>query len=272
MKTNISQKCLTEPKKIPALLSLSLILAIFLSCEYSDYIRKTASSSIPKTNTVSNEEASVAIRDALVEGIKYSTKTLSTKDGYYKNSIVKINLPPETETIIKSIDLIPGGKDLAEKTIENMNRAAEDAAKESLPIFENAIKTMSISDGINIVKGGENAATDYFKNKTYSELKTLYASKMNKSLDKPFAFNISANSSWKALVDANNEIAKTTVGKLAGMKVVKDRSLGEYATGKALDGLFYMAGEEEKKIRQNPFSYASEMIKKVFGALKKGII
>ncbi len=251
-----------------AALSISIISISCDSSTLQSYIKSSSSDS--QEPSITEVEMTTALKEALVEGIISSTGILSQEDGYYGNSLVKILLPDEATPIINSINLIPNGTTLLSNAIVNINRAAEDSAKEVLPIFQNAITSMSITDAINILKGGDTAATEYFKSKTYNDIKTLYASKIDTALNKPIFFNISPNSSWTALVNANNEVAETVVGRVAGMQIVENSSLGEYATGKALDGLFYMVGEEEKKIRKDPLDYAKEMIQKVFGALLNG--
>ncbi len=263
-------------KKLFLFFLLLTLCIVSFSCNSStikNYISNATSSSSSSSSQAAlftEAEMGTALKDALREGITSSTTILSKENGYYGNSLVQILLPEEATPIINSIHMIPNGETLLSNAIVNMNRAAEDSAKEVMPIFENAITSMTITDAIDILKGSDTAATEYFKDKTYSDIKSLYASKINTSLNKPIFFSISPNSSWKALVDANNDVADTLVGKVAGMKIVENSSLGDYATGKALDGLFYMVGEEEQKIREAPLDYAKEMIQKVFGALLDG--
>ncbi len=263
-------------KKI-LILSMVLIATITaVSCN-SATLQNFISSNITNNNSqtvssITTTEMATALKEALTEGVMASTGILSQEDGYYGNEMLKILLPTEATTIINSIHLIPNGETLLSNAIVNINRSAESAAKEVAPIFESAITSMTITDALNILKGSDTAATEYFEEKTYSDIKTLYGSKIDAALDKPIFLNISANSSWETLVNANNEVAETLAGRLAGMKTVANSSIGEYATGKALDGLFYMVGEEEKKIREAPLSYAKDMIQKVFGALLDGTL
>lgn len=259
------------------LLSILTILAIMNTSCNSSTLKNFISSNITNNSdttvqSITTAEMATALREALSEGVVASTGVLSQEDGYYGNTMLQILLPSEATTIINSISLIPNGETLLSNAIVNINRAAETAAKEVAPIFESAITSMTITDALNILKGSDTAATEYFEEKTYSEIKTLYSSKIDTALDKPIFLNISANSSWTALVNANNEVAVTLAGRLAGMKTVENISIGEHATEKALDGLFYMVGQEEKKIREAPFDYAKDMIQKVFGALLDGTL
>ena len=226
---------------------------------------------------VTNQEAIRALRDALVEGIKSAASQLSARDGYFGNAALKILLPPEAKPIVDSVSKIPQGRKLIDDVVLRLNRAAEEAAKEVVPIFTDAITSMTISDGIAIVKGGDTAATEYLEKKTRSKLFDLYRPKMDSALSKPLVADISAKKSWEILTTAYNRVGKVanSAAKLAGKKEPMPRvsvDLATYATNKGLDGLFAKIGEEEKKIRKNPLGYASAMIKKVFGALKDGLL
>ena len=233
---------------------------------------------VPDGKTVqayTNEEAIAAMKDALEEGIKFAAKELSKENAYYKNSLIKILLPPEAQPILNALNSIPGGSKLAEEVVLRLNRSAEESAKDTIDIFAKAIKSMTVVDGIKIVTGSKNAATIYLKEKCYDSLVLLYKPKVNAALNKPLVLDISANAAWKKLVTTYNEYAKipNSVARLAGQaepfpQVEVD--LASYATKKALDGLFYKIEEEEAKIRENPFGYASNMIQKVFGAVKRG--
>ncbi len=242
------------------------------SATLSGFFSGSSSNSNSTIASITEAEMSTALKEALTEGIISSTSILSKEDGYYGNTLLQILLPDEAEPIINAIHLIPNGETLLSNAVVNINRSAESAASDVMPIFESAITSMTITDAIDILKGNDTAATEYFKGKTYTSIKTIYADKINTALDKPIFFNISANSSWTTLVNANNDMAATLAGRLAGMKIVENNGLGDYATGKALDGLFYMVGEEEKQIREAPLTYAKDMIQKVFGALLDGTL
>lgn len=226
---------------------------------------------------VTNAEAVAALREALVEGAISASSTLSAKDGYFGNALLKILLPPEAKPMIDSISKIPQGKKLVDDVVLRLNRSAEEAAKEVVPIFRDAIMSMTITDGIAIVKGGDRAATDYLENKTRTKLHNLYRPKVDTALSKPLVAGISAKKSWNTLSTAYNKAGTyaNTAAKLAGKEEPMppvEVDLAGYATDKGLDGLFYMIAKEEGKIRENPFAYTSEVIQKVFDALKKGLL
>jgi hypothetical protein len=233
--------------------------------------------SSPAAVKVTNEDAIAALKDALKTGISSASAQLSATDGYFGNAALKILLPPEAKPLLDNLAKIPQGQKLIDDVVLRINRSAEDAAKDVVPIFVDAIKQMTIADGIAIVKGGDRAATAYLKEKTRAQLMNLYRPKVAAALAKPLVADISATKSWDVLTGTYNKVGKipNQAARIAGKKepmppVTVD--LATYATGKALDGLFLKIGDEEVKIRKNPLDYASSMIKKVFGALKNGLL
>ena len=252
---------------------------LFVSCISTlqdiagDFLNSGSASS---AKTYTNAEAITATKDALEEGIKAASSALSKENAYYKNEAIKILLPSEAEPILEVLSVIPGGSSLAEDVILRLNRTAEEAAKDTVSIFVTAIKSMTVSDGIKIVTGNKNAATEYLKEKCYDSLVNLYKPKVSSVLNKPLILNISANTAWTNLVTSYSKYASVPnyVARLAGKKEpfpAVEVDLAKYATEKALDGLFVKIAEEESKIRENPLQYASAMIQKVFSYVKKGM-
>ena len=226
-----------------------------------------------------NAEAVEAMKSALNIGAENSSKELSKENAYYDNPLLKISLPPEADVILDVLDKIPNGEQLVNNVIKGLNRSAEEAAKEVVPIFSKAITGMSVQDGIGIVTGERDAATVYLKDKTYSQLMELYEPEMDEVLNMSLipGVNISTNTAWKNLVDAYNDNVASLddnliggiIGGLAGVTLEPvEVDLSQYVTGKALDGVFLTVAEEEGKIRDNPWDYASNIIEKVFGAVK----
>jgi hypothetical protein len=167
--------------------------------------------------------------------------------------------------MIKNASKIPGGSKLVNDVILSINRSAEDAAKEAAPIFSSAIQQMSIADAWNILRGSDNAATEYLRKNTYTQLVNLYSPKIKGSLDKPLIAGISATTSWNTLTSKWNTLAGTTAGKIAGFTPV-NVDLNNYLTKKALDGLFLQIAAEEKSIRQDPVARVTDLMKRVFAA------
>ncbi len=243
---------------------LPLILLIVLtSCAELMQIAQSATST---DQPLSISEISGGLKEALVVGINNSSNILGATDGYYKDDLVKILLPPEADIIVKNISKIPGGNALIEDVLMKINRAAEDAVKDAKPIFVNSIKNMSIADAAGILKGSENAATQYLHKTTYNQLFQLYRPKIKASVEKKLVGNVSTGQSWNALTKKWNDVAKSIVGQMAGFKPV-EIELDEYLTNKALDGLFLKIADEEKKIRKDPLARASSLLKRVFGSI-----
>ncbi|PIE98290.1 MAG: hypothetical protein CR988_04140 [Treponema sp.] len=255
------------------ILSILFSMLMFSSCETLNALLGTLDGS---QKAFSNDEAIQALKKALNVGAKSASSQLGAENGYFGNTLLKIFLPPEADIIIDNIDKIPFGQKMVDDVILRINRSAENAAKEVVPIFADAIREMTIKDGIEIVYGDNRAATTYLKNKTYTKLVNLFAPKMQASLSKPLVMGVSANAAWTKLVKAYN-IAGALANKTASIMGQEEpmppitADLAEFATGKALDGLFYKVGEEEGKIRKDPFDYASAIIQKVFGAVKNNL-
>ena len=158
---------------------------------------------------------------------------------------------------------IPGGEKLVNDVILSINRAAEDAAKEAGPIFYKAITEMTITDAVKILGGEENAATEYFKSKTYQELFALYSPKIKQSTDKKIIAGYSAGQTWESLTSKYNQLAGSFVGQLADLHKV-EVELNDYLTQKALDGLFLKISNEESQIRKDPAARVTAILKRVF--------
>ena len=255
-----------------------VLLTSCLSTDLSSIASSLVSSGENKsTAPFTNSEAISAMKDALTEGIKASSRQLSSTDGYFGNAALKILLPDEADVMIDNIGKIPGGQKLVDDVVLRLNRSAEEAAKEVVPIFTSVITSMTVSDGIAIVTGGNNAATKYLREKTYSQLMDLYRPKVSSALAKPLVAGISANSAWTTLTTKYNQVgapvnkAASIIGQAAPMPEV-EVDLATFATEKALDGLFSKIAEEESSIRANPMDYVSSMIQKVFGAVKQGLV
>lgn len=220
---------------------------------------------------LTEEEIVEGLKTALNVGTDTSVTVLNATDGYYKDEIVKVLLPPEGEVLYEVIEQIEDilGQDYLENTVMRINRAAEDAASEAKPIFVGAVRDMTIQDGLNILQGvsptGEKvdfdstAATAYLRLKTYDQLVVAYAPKIDNSLDQDLIGNTSANDAW----DECTAIYNALVFPDDGITV----SLGEHTTTKALDGVFYKIGLEEKKIRKDPYAWALDILNKVFGSV-----
>ncbi|MEA3443353.1 MAG: DUF4197 domain-containing protein [Bacteroidota bacterium] len=236
----------------------AILLFTFISCEELEDIL---------VNGLTETEIIDGLKSALTVGTDTSVTTVSKLDGYYKDELIKIFLPPEAEIIEEYITYIPGGYAMLEEVIVRLNRAAEDAATEAKPIFVSAITGMTISDGIDILYGEDTAATHYLRNATFVELTNLFQPKVAASLNKDLVGGISTNESWETVTNSYNDyVVNTIVGQIAGLEEI-NTELDEYATRKALDGLFIKVSEEEKDIREDPLARVNDLLQKVFGTL-----
>ena len=243
-----------------------LALASMITLASCAELMQLAQTTLDEGRPLTTQEIIAGLKEALVVGTGKSVDILGAVDGYYKDEMVKILLPPEADIIVKNVNKIPGGNQLIENALLRINRAAEDAVTEAKPIFVNSIKSMTISDAVSILKGADNAATQYLHKTTYNQLIELYKPKIGNSIDKKLVGNISTRQSWDELTGKWNEVANSVVGQVAGLKPV-ETELDEYLTQKALDGLFLKIEAEEKRIRKEPLARVSELLKRVFGSL-----
>lgn len=252
-------------KKLTIICIVCLSLSLN-SCNELLQVATQVGSVMGSTSGISNTENAAGLKSALDVGIDAAVKNLSKENGFFGNAALKLLLPPEAAPIIDNLSLIPGGKDLVDKAVLSLNRAAEDAVKEAAPIFKSAITSMTIADATGILFGGDNAATSYLHKATYNSLKSAFAPKVNNSLDKALIGNISTAQSWNSLMTAYNGVANSVIGQVAGLSAV-NVNLSEYVTEKALDALFTKVADEEKAIRTDPGARINSLLQKVFGQL-----
>ena len=201
--------------------------------------------------SLSQSEVSDGLRQALQIGAQNATKQVSAVNGFFGNALIKVLMPPEAKKVESTLREIGMGQ-YVDNAILSMNRAAEDASSKALNIFVNAIKGMSIQDAFSILKGGDNAATEYLKAKTTAALTSAFRPVIQESLDK-----VEATKYWALVFNTYNELP-TTFNKV-------NPDLPAYVTERALSGVFVYIAEEEKKIRKNPAAQVTDLLKKVFG-------
>lgn len=212
-------------------------------------INKSAGADKPLTTA----EVGEGLKEALINGISKGTDQVSQLDGYFKNVEIKIPFPPEVKKVENTLRDIGMGNEV-DKFVMTLNRGAEDAAKEAKPIFITAIKSMTIEDAWGILRGDPDAATQYLKRTTSAQLKEKFKPVIQNSLSK-----VNATKYYGDLVNTYNKIP--LVEKV-------NPNLDDYATNKAIEGLFIMIAKEEKNIRQDPVARTTELLKRVFGSQK----
>lgn len=211
-------------------------------------VNKTLSGgSAPLTTT----EVAQGLKEALIKGISTGSDLVSQLDGYFKNPEIKIPFPPEVKKVEDRLRQLGLGSQV-DKFVMTLNRGAEDAAKEAKPIFIEAIRAMTIEDAWAILRGQDDAATQYLKRTTSGLLKEKFKPVIQSSLNK-----VNATKYYGDIVTRYNQIPLV-------QKVNPD--LDDYATEKAIEGLFVMIAKEEKNIRANPVARTTEILKRVFGS------
>ena len=199
---------------------------------------------------LSNDEVIRGLKEALNVGSNNASGTASKLDGYYKNPKIKIPFPKETQEMESTLRNVGMGPQV-DKFVLSLNRAAEDAAKDAAPIFLNSIKSMTITDGMTILKGKDDAATSYLKNSTNKDLIAKFRPVVKNSLQK-----VEVTKYWNPLASRYNQLPLTRK---------MNPNLEEYVTQKAIEGLFYLVAQEELKIRKDPMARVTDILKKVFG-------
>jgi RNA binding exosome subunit len=239
-------------------LLIILIFSIFLSqiC-YAGFlddilggIQTKAKEAISDKETLTESKVISGLKEALSIGTQNAVDSVSKVDGYYGNPAIKILMPEKLQKVAEVLAKVGFEKQVNDLVL-SMNRAAEKATPEAIPIFIDAIKGMSFEDAKNILDGGDTAATDYFKIKTSAKL-----------FDK---FKPTISESMKEV--GVTRIYKTVMTKYESIPFVQKESfdIDHYITNKSLEGLFHMVGQEEKKIRTDPAARVTELLKDVFG-------
>jgi hypothetical protein len=207
-----------------------------------------------KVLTGEDVDVSSGLKEALNKGIESAVNQLSAQNGYLE-SPYKILIPADAQKVIDKVKLVPGFQDVEQKLINQMNEAAEIAAKKATPIFTNAITSMSFKDATAILKGPENAATQYLETSSRKPLYDAFLPVIQQSLDE-----VNAREYWQTVVTAYNKIP--FVKKM-------NPALDDHVNNKALDGLFSLIAVKEKGIRTDVNQRTSALLRKIFGESSK---
>ncbi len=243
-------------------LSILLVPIVSLSLVSCDVLNQAASvittpstsgqGAVPK---LTNDEVISGLREALSVGIKNSVNLTSVTDGFLKNDAIRLPFPPDA-IAVKEKALNWGLSGQVEKFETTLNRAAEEATKEALPIFMDAIKNMSVQDGFAVLNGGDGAATKFLKEQTTAKLVTAFAPKVKEATSK-----VKLTEYWNPIINKYNNAMSISNGQ----KLNPD--LDAYITDLAIKGLFQMVEKEENKIRKDPAARVTDILTKVFGSL-----
>ena len=215
-----------------------------------ELLKKASNMALPSSSGLSTDEIAGGLKEALQKGAQTGTQKLSTPGGFLENAALKIIMPPEAQKIESTLRRL-GFNQLMDDMIVSMNRAAEDACKTAVPIFTTAIKEMTITDGINILRGSDTSATSYLRSKTNTALAQSFSPIIKSSLDK-----VNATQYWEKIITTYNSVP------LIGKKMNPD--LVGYVTDKSLSGIYTEIASQEKDIRANPAARTSALLQKVF--------
>lgn len=199
---------------------------------------------------LTSSEIASGLKEALRIGVSNGSAQASALDGYFKNPLLKIAFPPEAQNVAAKLRQLGFNKQVDQFEL-SLNRAAEDAAKKAAPVFIKAVTSMSIQDAVGILRGQNDAATQYLRRTSGQQLVTEFTPIIDSTLKKN-----NATRYYTDLVTIYNRIP------LVQKKV--NPNLTEYATGKAVDGLFILVAQEEQKIRENPAARVTDLLKRVF--------
>ncbi len=203
-----------------------------------------------KGETLSDSKIVQGLKEALEIGTANAVKTVSKVDGYYKNPQIKIPLPQSVQKVESVLRAVGYGPKIDELSL-SMNRAAEKAAPKAKALFWDAVKAMTFEDARQILKGSDDAATRYFEGKTRDQLQQLFTPIVHTTMQE-----VGVTRTYQQVYAKVNTIPYADRLKL---------DLDAYVTSKALDGLFYMVAEEERKIRKDPAARVTQLLKDVFG-------
>jgi len=243
------------------IITIAACLLVFAQCDSLSQMTgpngTTGSTGSNPTTSVSSSEAASGIKQALSQGLDRSIKSLSATDGFLGNTAVKILMPPEAQKVESALRGIGLGS-LCDNLIQSLNRAAESAVSEAAPVFVSALSQLTIRDATNILLSGQqDAATEFFKRTTTTELAKRFSPIVEGALGKHHVAQY-----WSTVVTRYNQLP------LVNDKIETD--LNKYVTQKAIDGLFYQVAQEELKIRNNlGGSRTTPLLQKVFGYADK---
>lgn len=206
---------------------------------------------------LTNGEVISGLKEALNVGIKNSVDLTSVTDGFLGNADIRLPFP-EDALRVKEKALEWGLDGQVEKFETTLNRAAEEATKEALPIFKDAILGMSISDGFSILNGGDGAATKFLKDNTTAQLVQAFSPKVEAAISK-----VKLTEYWEPIATKYNAFANLPLTNAEPVNT----NLNDYVTERAISGLFHMVEKEENKIRKDPIARVTDLLQKVFGSL-----
>lgn len=232
--------------------ALILVVVLTTSTVYGGFLSNLFKKGDDANSVAGLDESTVVsgLKEALSIATDKTVTSLSALDGYFSNKAVKILMPEKIQKVSDTLRKF-GFQKQVDDFVLSMNRAAEKAAPVARGYFIDAIKQMTFKDAMKILDGGNTAATDFFKEKTYDKLYDSFRPTISESMDE-----VGVTSFYKDMMGRFTSIPFMTATSV---------DLDDYVTTKSLDGLFYTIGQEEKKIRKNPAARITDLLKEVFG-------
>ena len=221
-----------------------------LSCVAALAISSPAAAGL---DDITDAEALRGVRQALTDGSLAAVARLGVENGYFGNPTVKIPLPPSLQRVERGLRTF-GMRREADELVLSMNRAAEAAVPEAKQLLTDAVRKMSVQDAKGILSGGDTAATNYFRRATRTQLTQRFLPIVKRATDRV------------GLAQQYNSLAEQ--GAALGLVKEDEASIERYVTQKALDGLYFMIGEQEKAFRRDPVGATSSIVRKAFGAIR----
>ncbi len=235
---------------------LPLLLGLSSPChsawnDFVEFFKEQTPAALDKSN-LSNADIVSGLKEALIKGSQNAVSALGKENGFFANPKLKIPMPEKLQTVETALRKLKQDK-IADEFVLSMNRAAEKAVPKAMSIFSSAIKTMSIEDAYGILHGPDNAATEYLKKTSGSQLHQQFLPIVRQATN-----NVGVTENYKALID--------NLGMMSKLINIESLDLDKYVTDKAVSGLFNLVANEEKLIRADPSARTTDLLKKVFSS------
>ena len=252
--------------------TVSTLLFGATSCDELADVAEAVLSTDESKPGLTNGEVISGLKSALEVGATNAAGLTSKEGGFMNNARIKLPFPEDAmhmhDFLMDKVPNIAGPQ--IDKFVAKMNEAASNATATAAPIFVNAIKGMSVEDGFTILKGEDDAATNFLREKTTPQLITAFSPEVGKAMD-----GVNLAKYWEPLTTKYNQLTQGTLGSLGAIATGNEQpkpvetDLNKYITEKAVGGLFTMVADEEAKIRKDPIARVNDILKKVFGSLDK---
>ena len=262
-------------KRLSSIITAIYFIFLVRACEVLHQVAKDYDLDPTATDQLTEREVIKGLKSALEVGTQAGVDQLAKTNGYLNDQAVKILLPSEIQSAVTQLKSTSAGrkvydeviKDIEDKMVVSLNSAAEKAVVKAKPIFVNAITSMTVQDGFNILNGTENAATNYLRTKTFNQLTSAFKPDIKAVLDDPIVYNKSSEELYSTFVKTYNDVERTDIINALNLTPIPEKDLASFVTERALNGMFQKIALKEKDIRENSSARVNDILKKVFGSL-----